>query len=306
MGRKIFKPGEIRVLDNKVFINPPYIPLKQKVEEGVVEEVQEVVEELRATPFEEEKTYSLEEEREKLYDEAKKVKEEADSEARRIREEAESEALNLNRERESELQRLKEVAQEEAKRIVEEATKKAQEIENSSKEKAEKLLIEIKIKATEEGEEEGFKKGEEEVKRLIERLHIILNAAIDLRKEIVERTEKQLIDLVFLITKKVVKIISESEKKVVIENVKEALKKVGKETSITIRVNTQDLELTTKHKGKFIGLIEGVETVTILEDSRVDPGGCIIETSFGDVDARIQRQLNIIEEKIRELSPLQG
>ena len=51
-------------------------------------------------------------------------------------------------------------------------------------------------------------------------------------------------------------------------------------------------------------MVESLENVRIEEDSRVDPGGCIIETSFGDIDARIQTQLQVLEEKIRELVPL--
>ncbi|MDD5065759.1 MAG: FliH/SctL family protein, partial [bacterium] len=44
--------------------------------------------------------------------------------------------------------------------------------------------------------------------------------------------------------------------------------------------------------------------VTILEDTRIDKGGCIIETDFGSVDARIATQLQEIEEMIRELANL--
>jgi len=52
--------------------------------------------------------------------------------------------------------------------------------------------------------------------------------------------------------------------------------------------------------------MEKLENITIEEDSRVDPGGCVIETSFGDIDARIATQLSVIEEKIRELVPIKG
>jgi len=32
---------------------------------------------------------------------------------------------------------------------------------------------------------------------------------------------------------------------------------------------------------------ENVKSVTVLEDSSVDRGGCIIETDFGQIDARV-------------------
>jgi flagellar assembly protein FliH len=86
--------------------------------------------------------------------------------------------------------------------------------------------------------------------------------------------------------------------------VKQALDKVKGETEITIKVNTRDLDLTTKHKKQFIAAVESLKQVKVEEDSRVAPGGCIIETSFGDIDARIAKQLDLIEERIRELIPV--
>ena len=42
----------------------------------------------------------------------------------------------------------------------------------------------------------------------------------------------------------------------------------------------------------------------ILEDSSVEKGGCIVETDFGAIDARISSQLTELENKILEVSPL--
>ena len=53
-------------------------------------------------------------------------------------------------------------------------------------------------------------------------------------------------------------------------------------------------------------MVEGVKSIKILEDSTVDRGGCIIETDFGSLDARISSQLHEIEERILELIPIQA
>ena len=44
--------------------------------------------------------------------------------------------------------------------------------------------------------------------------------------------------------------------------------------------------------------------ITVVEDSSVDKGGCIVETDFGAIDARISSQLSELENKILEISPL--
>jgi flagellar assembly protein FliH len=307
LARKIFKSYEIKEVDSKVLIAPPQIISGREVAEEAVEEAEEVSEIQPIVEEAEPEAAVVEPEiEEELLESAKREREEALLQAKSIKEEAEQEAFKIIQGKTIEARKLKEDAQEEAKSILEEAEKKASQLENGAKTKADAIVQEAKKMAVEAGRDEGFKKGEEEVNRLIERIHSIINAAIDNKKNIIENTEQQLVDLVLLIARKVVKVISESEKEVVTENVREALKKLGKETEIVIKVNTKDLDLTTKNKRKFISMVESLEKVRVEEDDRIARGGCVIETSLGDVDARIQTQLQVIEDKIRELVPIKG
>lgn len=306
MARKIFKASEVKIIGSKVLIAPPHIKSAKVEEAEAVEEVEEILEPQMGEEIEEVEIPLVEIEKEKLLEEARKIKEEAEAQAKKIKEEAEEEAFKVLQKKSVEARKMKEDARDEVKKLLEEAEKKAGEKENEVKQQVDSLIQEARTKAFNEGREDGYKTGEEEVKRLIDRLHVIINSAIDKKKRIIENTEEQLIDLILLISRKVIKVISETEKNVVVENVKEALKKLGKETEITIRVNMKDLGLTTKNKREFISLVEALEHVKVEEDDRVGPGGCIIETAFGDVDARIQTQLQVVEEKIRELVPIKG
>ncbi len=132
----------------------------------------------------------------------------------------------------------------------------------------------------------------------------MLERAQDKRADILSDTEKEIIYLVLLITRKVIKVISENQRDVIISNVVEALRKVKAKGNITIKVNLADLKLATEHKQDFIALMEGVKTINIVEDSSVDKGGCVIETDFGEIDARIASQLAEIENRILEISPI--
>jgi flagellar assembly protein FliH len=109
---------------------------------------------------------------------------------------------------------------------------------------------------------------------------------------------------VLLISRKVVKVISENQKNVVINNIVQALRKLKSRGDVAIRVNLADLDLTTEHVKDFMRMAENVKSITVLEDSSVDKGGAVIETDFGQIDARISSQLREIEEKILELVPI--
>ena len=83
-----------------------------------------------------------------------------------------------------------------------------------------------------------------------------------------------------------------------------ALKKVKARGKVTLRVNLEEVKLTTSHIQEFIQHVENIEAIKVLEDSSVEKGGCIVETDFGAIDARISSQLTELENKILEVSPL--
>ena len=73
-----------------------------------------------------------------------------------------------------------------------------------------------------------------------------------------------------------------------------------------LKVNLEDVKLTSEHTKEFIEHVENVEDISILEDSSVEKGGVIVETDFGSIDARISSQLTELENKILEVSPLKS
>jgi flagellar assembly protein FliH len=135
---------------------------------------------------------------------------------------------------------------------------------------------------------------------------VVLSKAIERRNEIIQESENQVVALVLAIAKKVIKVISENQKNVVINNIVQSLQKLQQKSDVIVRVNLADLEIATKHKQDILKMAERVQTITIAEDSTVDPGGAIIETDFGEIDARIASQLREIEDRILELSPIKA
>ena len=89
-------------------------------------------------------------------------------------------------------------------------------------------------------------------------------------------------------------------------NTMAALKKVKTRGEVTLRVNLEEVKLTSEHAKEFISHVENVQGITVLEDSSVERGGCIVETDFGAIDARISSQLQELENKILEISPVKN
>jgi flagellar assembly protein FliH len=299
VAKNVFRADEILYQSRKVFIKPPQVEVEETPEE--VESLEEftglTVEDLRREA--DEFKANWEEERARLIQVAR-------DEAEEIKKDAERAAFDEVKRKNNQAQKIRQEAEDEAKRIVEDAKQKAEELEAEIQGKVDKVEKEAFGKGHAEGREEGFQEGRQEVERLVDTLQKIISAAIDKRNEIIQESETQVINLVLLISKKVIKVISENQRNVVINNVVQSLRKLKSRGDVVIRVNLADVELTSEHINDFMKMVENVKSVTVLEDSSVDRGGCIIETDFGQIDARISSQLHEIEEKIIELAPIRS
>jgi flagellar assembly protein FliH len=298
MSRKVFKEVDVSSLGRPVFIEVP------KYESPQAAEALEGDDDLQLGPSIEEIEAELKELKFELSGDLETMREDAVSQIGLIKDEAKNWAFDKVKEAAEEYDQKIKDAQSQAERIVEEAKRQGEKLVAEAQEEADKYRSEAHKKGFEEGREEGYLAGKDEVDRLIDRLTIVLSTAIRKRNEIIEEAESQVIDLVITIARKVVKSITETQKRVVYDNIVAALQKLKGRAEVTIRVNTEDLMMTTKHKKEFIEMIEGIEQVRILEDNSVDKGGCIIATDFGSIDARISTQLSEIEAKIKELAPL--
>ncbi|MDR2494827.1 MAG: flagellar assembly protein FliH [Spirochaetaceae bacterium] len=299
MTKTVFRPGEIEINETKIFLDPP-----RTLTEMIVPEIEDIVEEEYEGPTIEELRQEAELFKSQWESERETMMRSAKLEVERIIKEAEDEAFQEVSRKTGEAEALKEDARAEAERIIEEANQKAREIIAASQ-----VDIETRKKKAEEqgeiqGREAGFQQGKIEVDRLIERTQLVLERAQDKRGEILVETEQRIIDLVILIARKVIKTISENQRDVVAANVQEALRKVKGRGDVIIRVHTADLQLTTDHIKDFIQTLEGPRNIQVQEDSSVDKGGCVIETDFGEIDARISSQLTELETKIMETVPI--
>ena len=302
MAKNVFKPQEIMYLSRKVFIEPPRI-----VAEEPADEVEAVEEEREYTgPTVEDLRREAEEFRRGWEQEKQKLLEKALAEGERIRKDAEKVAFDEVKRKNNQAQKIRQDAEDDAQKLLADAREKAAALEGDIKQRVAQTEREAYERGYTEGHQKGYEEGKAEVGRLIERLHTIITKAIEKRNEIIEESETQIINLVLMIVKKVIKVISENQKNVVINNVVQALRKLKSRGDVVIRVNLADLELTSEHVKDFMKMVENVKSITVLEDSSVDRGGCVIETDFGQIDARVSSQLHEIEEKILELMPIRS
>ena len=303
----VFKPDQISNLQESIELELPdkyrRYHAADDADEFEVDAEGNVIDQYHG-PSVEEIELELENYRKETEESIAKQIEDAEEQARKITEDGKSLAFNLIQESKEKARQEEETARLNSEQIVERAKLEVERMVKEAEMRVAEIEHEAYQKGYDAGREVGFKKGQSEVRRLIDRLGTIVGQAIDVREDIISASEKQMVDMILLIARKVIKDEVVERKEVVLNNIREALRRIKDRDRVDIRVNFADLELTTAHKDELIKMMESLRKVNIYEDSRIDRGGCIIETDVGSIDARISTQLKELEEAIRNAEPL--
>lgn len=301
MAKQVFRPNEIKLKDNEKKFTLPllhdYRPHEEKPE---------VVEEVYQGPSAEDLRKEAEAFRQGWEIEKQHLLEEANAQADEIIKNAKDAAFEEVKRKTDEASVIKSDAQAQADEIIANAKSEAEKIIQDARLEEQKIKSDAKQDGFRQGHDEGYSAGESEIGRLVERLRKMVEALMLRREEILKETEQQIVELVILMTRKVVKIISETQKTAIMSNILAALKKVKSRGNVILHVNLEDLKLASANADEFIKRVENIQGITVVEDSTVEKGGCVVETDFGAIDARISSQLSELEEKIMEISPIKS
>jgi type III secretion protein L len=152
------------------------------------------------------------------------------------------------------------------------------------KKKVEEECQELRAKAREEGYDEGLKQFNEHLIHFDKQIRLM---RMDL--------QKQILPLALKAAKKIVGEQLDLNPETIVEIVIQTLAPVTQNHRINIYVNKVDKEILETQKPKIKSILEQVQVLTIQERNDVSPGGCIIETESGIINASIENQWRALE-----------
>jgi len=156
-----------------------------------------------------------------------------------------------------------------------------------------------KQQAREEGLAQGLEKGKQavtaELESVIQKLRRAYMDIEKYRKQLYSNAETETVELALAVARKIIGQEVALDRQIVLNVVKGALDKVINHEKVKIRINPQDLDAVQTALFEFLPHVEKLENVHFEADAAITSGGCVVETKFGTVDARIENQLDQIE-----------
>ena len=152
------------------------------------------------------------------------------------------------------------------------------------------------------GEKAGIESGKEKIESVVNSINKGLSELIKIRQDIYLETEQEIVKLAMAIARKVVCNEIRVNKDTVVNVVKEAVEKVEGNEKVKVRLSCKDFQFIKSEKPAIINKIINIENVGFEMDDSIPDGGCIIETESGDIDARIEKQFQAVEEAFESLN----
>ena len=160
----------------------------------------------------------------------------------------------------------------------------------------------VKKEAYLKGYSEGIREGAEgERKKFFQAAEALANAMKELdrlKKETLEGNEEMILNLVFAVTEKVIHQEVITNKDFVYGVLKSAIKQIIDKEGIKVRLNPEDYRHVLEMNQGIIESFDDVRNMSVVEDSGIGRGGVIVETSSGEVDARLDQQLHEVRKAI--------
>jgi flagellar assembly protein FliH len=194
-------------------------------------------------------------------------------------------------------------AQAEGTRILDDAGREALRIIDGAAEAGRAQGLE---RGLAEGREIGERNGRQEaIDRLAPRIEHMLqswSAAIERwereRGDMLLAAKEDVLAFALAAAQKIVFRIVQTDRTVVQDQLAEALSLLSQPSAVVVAVNPDDRALVEEVLPELVAQLRGCEHVALRDEPGISPGGCIVTTAGGEIDARIETQLDRIAEAL--------
>ena len=175
----------------------------------------------------------------------------------------------------------------EAEKVLQKADKKNSLLEQEAYEKG-----------FSQGEKDGFRSGEKKALKKVESINNILNELSLIKKQIPRQHEKQVLNLIFTVAKKIIHKEIALDNSIIGKIVLDAFMQTSEKNKVILRLNPEDVDYIEKFQTQLFGEHRDLKSISITSDPSITRGGCFLETSYGDIDANVETQLEKVYQNL--------
>lgn len=133
---------------------------------------------------------------------------------------------------------------------------------------------------------------------LLPALEILLGEINDTKAQLLSRWEHSALKVATAIAERIIRRELSQEPQITLDLIADALRLASGMADITLHISPTDHENLGSQITRLAETLSHLAPSSIVADAAITPGGCLVKTTFGEIDQQIESQLRRIEEEL--------
>jgi len=143
---------------------------------------------------------------------------------------------------------------------------------------------------------QGRAEGRAKAEQVVRQFDQAIKETVTQREALLNEARDKILDLVIQISRKVTFDAVSADPQATLAIINGAIDTLADRSRLKIKVNPEHLPVVKEHIEHYLKDPDILDEITIEADARVRYGGCLIETPTEEVDARVESQMEVIQE----------
>lgn len=178
-----------------------------------------------------------------------------------------------------------------AKSIIAEAEVQAKAIMAAANQEKPKVLAAAKAQGMTQGQKQARDELFRTVADKLKKIEQIIEQTRQAMNDLFARNQEPLLRLAATIAGRIVHKEIKEDDETILRIASETIAMATEIETVNLRVNPDDAQFLNEHQAELLERFHQLKNINFVEDQRIIPGGCLVETEGGNIDGRLNTQL---------------
>lgn len=154
-----------------------------------------------------------------------------------------------------------------------------------------------------EGEKRSFEESLKLIQDRVSEMSQIISSLKNMKKDMMSFNESHLVQLLFHMASKLAQNHLEYDHQPLVEVIKQAVELAQGEEEVLIHLSEKQMAFVENLQSQKKVEFDFLDKVKLISNPDIAPGGCIIETNYGEVDARVEQRVEKLWSNLKDNLP---
>jgi flagellar assembly protein FliH len=155
----------------------------------------------------------------------------------------------------------------------------------------------------EEGTRKAFEENKVDIQDRLEKLDTLLSSFGSMKKDLIEQNELYFVKTIHTLATKLAVSHIQEHQETIISVIRQAVDHAQSEENVVVRLSQDDFNFVEKFRDQTKKEFEFMKKLKMEVGSEIRPGGCIVETNYGTIDATVEERIKKLWEVLASKIP---